>query len=62
MVATVGSCRNRASSSRRILIEGAKLQKKDKNRGAAANFSLFTFHFSLFFITFAVAIQKLPDL
>jgi hypothetical protein len=28
----------------------SKLQKKGKIWGAAANFSLFTFHFSLFFV------------
>jgi hypothetical protein len=29
---------------------GTKLQKKVKNWGAEANFSLFTLHFSLFFV------------
>jgi hypothetical protein len=28
----------------------AKIQKKVKKRGAEANFSLLTFHFSLFFV------------
>jgi len=36
----------------------SKLQKKGKNWGAAANFSLFTFHFSLFFVPLQALFAK----
>jgi hypothetical protein len=47
---------------RKYLDQGSDLQKKGKNWGAEANFSLFTLHFSLFFVSLHPLSHKAPDL